>query len=72
MHLLDLDSDEWICKGANTIKDAKALIEAGFEYVTEIDGTKLFRKRKYRQPPLFLRIKIILAREPFGSLARSR
>jgi integrase len=46
MHLLDLDSDEWICKGANTVKDATALIEAGFEYVTEIDGTKLFKKRK--------------------------
>jgi hypothetical protein len=25
---------------------AKKLIESGFEYVTEIDGTKLFRKRK--------------------------
>jgi integrase len=46
MHLLDLDGDEWICKGANTIKDATALIEAGFEYVTEMDGTKLFKKRK--------------------------
>jgi integrase len=46
MHLLDLDSDEWICKVANNIKDATALIEAGFEYVTEMDGIQLFKKRK--------------------------
>jgi len=25
---------------------AKALIESGFEYVTEMDGVKLFRKGK--------------------------
>jgi integrase len=44
--LLNLNDDEWTCKGANNITDATALIEAGFEYVTEIDGTKLFKKRK--------------------------
>lgn len=31
---------------AKTIDEAKALIEQGFDYVTEIDGIKLFRKRK--------------------------
>jgi integrase len=36
-NMLETESDEWICK---------ALIESGFEYVTEIDGIKLFRKRK--------------------------
>lgn len=46
MHFLDLDSDEWICKAASNAKEATALIEAGFDYVTEIDGLKLFRKRK--------------------------
>jgi hypothetical protein len=30
----------------NTIEDAQKLVESGFEYVTEIDGVKLFRKRK--------------------------
>ncbi len=46
MHLMNLNDDEWTCKTTNNIKDAAALIEAGFEYVTEMDGTKLFKKRK--------------------------
>ncbi len=37
---------EYICKVASTVKEAKQLVEAGFEYVTEIDGKKLFRKPK--------------------------
>jgi integrase len=44
--LLNLNEDEWICKGATNKEEAMKLIEVGFEYVTEIDGTKLFRKRK--------------------------
>ncbi len=44
--LLNLNDDEWTCKSATNIKEATSLIEAGFEYVTEIDGTKLFKKRK--------------------------
>jgi integrase len=40
------DNDEWTCKAAETIDEATELIEAGFQYVTEIDGTKLFKKRK--------------------------
>jgi len=46
MHLLDLDSDECICKAASNAKEATALIEAGFEYVQQIDGLSLYRKRK--------------------------
>ena len=38
--------EEFIVKVANTIKEACQLIEAGFQYVTEMDGVKLFRKRK--------------------------
>jgi len=45
-HLLNLNDDEWTCKTATTVEEATRLIEAGFDYVTEIDGTKLFRKRK--------------------------
>ncbi len=41
-----LANDEYHCKTATNIKGASQLIENGFEYVTEIDGTKLFRKRK--------------------------
>jgi integrase len=45
-HLVDFGSDEYVCKIAKTVDDAKVLIESGFEYVTDIDGMKLFRKRK--------------------------
>jgi integrase len=38
--------DEYICKAAKTVEQAAELIEAGFEYVCEVDGVKLFRKRK--------------------------
>jgi len=39
-------NEEFVCKVADTVKDAKPLIEAGFEYVCEIDGARMFRKRK--------------------------
>jgi site-specific recombinase XerD len=39
-------NDEYNCKVAKTIPEATNLIENGFEYVTEMDGTKLFKKRK--------------------------
>ena len=38
--------DEYTCKTAKTAKEAQDLIENGFEYVTEIDAAKLFKKRK--------------------------
>jgi len=41
-----LANDEYTCKVAKTIQEATDLIETGFEFVTEMDGTKLFRKRK--------------------------
>jgi hypothetical protein len=31
---------------ATNIEQARKLLEAGFDYVCEIDGSKLFRKRK--------------------------
>jgi hypothetical protein len=40
------DNDEYHCAVARNIDEAKQLIEQGFEYVTEIDGVRLFRKRK--------------------------
>jgi len=45
-HLVNFDSDEWICKVAATVDEMKWLIEHGFEYVTDKDGLKVFRKRK--------------------------
>jgi integrase len=44
--LLNLNDDEWTCKTAKNVNEATQLVEAGFEYVTEMDGLKLFRKRK--------------------------
>jgi integrase len=46
MHLLNLEGDEWTCSGATTKEEAKKLIEAGFQYVTTIEGVQLFKKRK--------------------------
>jgi integrase len=36
----------YISKVAKTEKDICSLVEAGFEYVTEFEGSKIFRKRK--------------------------
>ena len=35
-----------MCKVAKTVKEAKELVERGFEYVCEVEGVQLFRKRK--------------------------
>ena len=39
-------SDDYTVKVASTVEEATALIEVGFEYVTDMYGKKLFRKRK--------------------------
>ena len=45
--LLQFDNDEkYVCKVAQNIEQATELIENGFEYVTKMEGLKLFRKRK--------------------------
>ena len=38
--------DDYMCKTATTAEEARALIEVGFEYVNEIQGIHLYRKRK--------------------------
>jgi hypothetical protein len=38
--------EEFDGKVATNVTEALQLIEAGFDYVTEMDGVKLFRKRK--------------------------
>jgi integrase/predicted RNA-binding Zn-ribbon protein involved in translation (DUF1610 family) len=44
--LISIQDDDYVCKTAKTIQEATQLIEGGFEYVTEMEGYKLFRKRK--------------------------
>ena len=39
-------SEEYICKAARIAEEAKELIEAGFEYVTDMENVKLFHERK--------------------------
>jgi hypothetical protein len=45
-HLVDFKSDDWVCKVACSLEEAVELVEAGFEYVTEVEGKKIFRKLK--------------------------
>ncbi len=40
------EDEEYTVKIANNVSDAVQLIEKGFQYATEIDGAKLFRKHK--------------------------
>ena len=45
-HLIGLRNDDYSSKAVITVEEACKLVEAGFEYVCEIDGSKIFRKRK--------------------------
>ena len=38
--------DEFHVKVASTLEEACKLLEIGFEFVTDMEGKKLFRKRK--------------------------
>lgn len=45
-HLVNFGTDDYICKVAHNLDECSQLIESGFDYVTEMNGVKLFRKRK--------------------------
>jgi len=45
-HLIDFKDEEYIVRVAKTVKEVCQLIEAGFEYVTDMEDVKLLRKRK--------------------------
>jgi integrase len=46
-HLVDFsDKEEFYSATANSVSEAAKLVEQGFDYVTDVDGVKLFRKRK--------------------------
>jgi len=40
------EDDEFIFKTSGTVEGVKSLVEAGYSYVREFDGFKLFKKRK--------------------------
>ena len=46
VHLVDVKDDEYVSATAMNLKKACELIEAGFEYVSELDIVKIFRKPK--------------------------
>ncbi len=46
MHLVTFEGDEYHIATAKTIKEDEELLSAGFEYVTEREGIKIYRKRK--------------------------
>ena len=43
---MSFENDEFHVRVAKSIKDDEELIEAGFEYVTQRNNLKLYRKRK--------------------------
>jgi len=45
-HLVSFEGDDFVCKVAKNVQEAKELVESGFDYIAEIDGVQLFRKRK--------------------------
>ena len=40
----DEDRDHYICKVTRTVQDAVELVKLGFDYVTDVNSVKLFRK----------------------------
>ena len=44
--LFQEEKEEFICKAASNVDEAKTLIEAGFDYVCELNDVILFRRRK--------------------------
>ena len=46
VQLIGFEDDDYTSAVARTLKEARQLIEGGFEYVTEMEGAKIFRKRK--------------------------
>jgi site-specific recombinase XerC len=44
--LVDFKDDDYVARVAHSKKEACQLIEAGFDFVCDYNGNKLFRKRK--------------------------
>jgi len=46
LQCMDFGSEEYHSATAKTVEEAAKLIEQGFDYICDVDGVKLFRKRK--------------------------
>lgn len=44
--LVDFKGDEYVSKVATTAEEASQLVEPGFDFVCEVNGAHIFRKRK--------------------------
>jgi len=44
--LINFESDEYSSAVAKNLEEARNLIEAGFDYITDMESAKLFKKRK--------------------------
>ena len=44
--MFNADEEDFTARVAETLDEACELVEAGLEYVTEMEGKKIFRKRK--------------------------
>lgn len=40
--LISLEGNDYHCRVAKTLEEAKGLVEAGFEYVCDMESAKLF------------------------------
>jgi len=45
-HMINFETDEFHTATSKSLKEDEKLLKAGFEYVTERDGVKIYRKRK--------------------------
>jgi integrase len=45
-HLVNFESDEYHTATSKSLKEDEGLLKAGFEYVTEREDVKIYRKRK--------------------------
>lgn len=44
--LIDFSEHEYTCRVAEMLEETKKLVEANFEFVTDFNAYKIFRKRK--------------------------
>ena len=45
-HLINLEADEYVTRITKSVEGCRRLIEAGFTYVTQHKGVKIFKKPK--------------------------